>query len=248
MTTPRIAVILTDAARRIQWVNEDFTHITGYTFLEVVGKKPSLLQGPKSEREAIQRIRKGLEDRVAFTDTITNYRKNGEEYPCKLVIHPIFDVNQQLTNFIAFEVDESAVPEETQISLLQLPDKYQSSSLKGTEEIKLYVQLQQLLKSEKLYLNPTLSLREVAARLHSNTKYLSQAVNHQAGCNFQQYLNTYRLEEVKTKMSQEAYDNMTLYAIALQCGFKNKSTFHKVFKQLTGHTPKSYLKTVKRKV
>jgi len=240
--TPHIAVILTNAERNILWVNDDFTTITGYTLGEVMGKKPSILQGPKSEQDAIQRIRKGLESQMVFKDTITNYRKNGEEYPCRLIIHPIFDQNHSLTNFIAFEVDGSVVEEDIDISLFNLEEKYQSSSLRGTDEIKLYLQLKEYLKQEKAYLDPNLSLREVADQLATNTKYLSQVVNHQANCNFQYFLNTYRVDEAKVKIVDDEYNNLTLYGIALQCGFKNKSTFYKVFKEITGHTPKSYLK------
>ena len=51
---PNIAVILTNAQKRILWVNDDFTHITGYSLPEVVGKSPGgILQGPKTEPEAV---------------------------------------------------------------------------------------------------------------------------------------------------------------------------------------------------
>jgi len=239
---PNIAVILTDADRKILWVNEDFTEITGYNLSEVVGKKPSLLQGPGTEREAISRIRRKLEHTVPFQDEITNYRKNGEPYLCKLVIHPVFDQNQQLTNFIAFEVDGNVVTDTRPIPLLQIHEKYSSSSLKGVEEMKLYFRLKTSIEKERLYLDPDLSLREVADKLHTNTKYLSQVVNHHAGCNFQHFINAYRIKEAKEKIISPQYQNLTLFGIALQCGFKNKSTFFKVFREISGQTPKEYIK------
>ncbi|MCB9287048.1 MAG: helix-turn-helix domain-containing protein [Lewinellaceae bacterium] len=240
---PNIAVILTDAERKILWVNDDFTQITGYTLTEVIGKKPSLLQGPGTEREAITRIRRNLEHEVAFREEITNYRKDGEAYLCKLVIHPVFNRNQQLTNFIAFEVDGDLVNELEDIPLLQLQEKYGSSSLKGVEEVKLFFRAKMLMEKEKLFLDPDLSLKDVADRLHTNTKYLSQVVNHHAGHNFQHFLNTYRVKEVKAKITADVFRNLTLFGIALQCGFKNKSTFYKVFKEIAGLTPKEYIKT-----
>lgn len=239
---PNIAVILTDASRRILWVNEDFTTITGYTLTEVIGKKPgSILQGPGTDREVIARIRKGLENQVPIKEEILNYRKNGEAYCCKLVIHPVFDQQQELTNFIAFEIDGNETDEAT-VPLLSLNEKYSSSSLKGAEEIKLYFRLKNLLDKEKLYLDPGLSLKDMADRLHTNTKYLSQVVNHHAGMNFQQFVNKYRIKDAKAKIASKEFNNLTLYGIALQCGFKNKSTFYKVFKEATGITPKEYLK------
>lgn len=240
---PNIAVILTDPQQRIIWVNDDFTAITGYSLGEAIGRIPGkILQGPKTEPEVIERIRKAIQQRIPFRDQLTNYRKNGEPYLCKLVIHPVFDRNQELTNYIAFEVDGSLVSAEQEIPLMNLNEKYRSSSLRSIDEIKLYDQLKQLLETDKLYLNAELSLKTVADLLNTNTKYLSQVVNHQAGMNFQQFINLYRVNEAKHKIVKDSFSNLTLYGIALQCGFKNKSTFYKVFKEVTGYTPKDFVR------
>lgn len=240
---PNIGVILTDPNQRILWVNEDFTTITGYSLGEAIGRVPGkILQGPATNPEAIERIRKGLQQRTPLQDELVNYRKNGEPYLCKLVIHPIFDRNQELINFIAFEVDGDKVKDEVVIPLLNLNEKYRSSSLRSIDEVKLYNQLKQLMEANRLYLDPELNLKKVADLLHTNTKYLSQVVNHQAGVNFQQFTNLYRVEEAKNKIVKESLSNLTLYGIALQCGFKNKSTFYKVFKEVTGFTPKEFVR------
>lgn len=237
-----IAVILTDARRKILWVNEDFTKITGYSFDEAVGKSPgAILQGPASEADVIERIRKGLDSMTSLKESITNYRKSGKPYLCKLVIHPVFDDANQLVNFIAFEVDGDQVEHEEQIPMLRLDKKYQSSSLRGLEEMRLYGRLKHLLEEEELFLDPNLSLKSLADRLDTNTKYLSQVVNHCSGQNFQQFINAYRVAEVKSKLEANEHEHLTLYGLAQQCGFKNKSTFYKVFKDQTGHTPKTFL-------
>jgi PAS domain S-box-containing protein len=245
---PTIAVIVTDPNRKILWVNDGFTAITGYTLSEVLGKKPSILQGPGTEQEVIQRIRKGLESQAVFKEVITNYRKNGESYPCKLVIHPIFNEARQLTNYIAFEVDGDQVSNEEELPMLQVSEKYSTSSLKGVEEMQLFFRLKSLMEAEQKYLNPNLTLKSVSDQLSTNTKYLSQVVNHHAGTNFQRFVNSFRIEAVKQKIADEQYRNLTLFGIALQCGFKNKSTFYKVFKEETGITPREYLKNHNGKV
>ena len=242
----RVAVILTDDQRRIRWVNEDFTHITGYTLPEVIGKKPSLLQGPETEKDTVRRMRRSLEAQVPFKDSVTNYRKNGEKYECKLVIHPVFDDNQNLSNFVAFEVDGGEVPDDTQITALQLTEKYRTSSLRGDESIMLFRKLEELFEKEKPYLDSKINLRDLADQLKTNTKYLSQVVNFHAKTNLQQFINRYRVEEAKRKMLSEDYGNLTLYGIAMQCGFKNKSTFYKVFKQLTDTTPMNFIRQAAR--
>lgn len=239
---PHIAVILTDASKRILWVNEDFTHITGYAVSEVIGKKPgALLQGPATEQDVVQRIRKSLDQKNPLREVITNYRKNGEAYLCKLVIHPIFDNNRELINFIAFEIDATQAPTDADIPLLNFPDKYRTSSLKGLDEVRLYEKLKETVEHHRLYLDPQLTLKRMADKLATNTKYLSQVVNHQTGLNFQQFINQYRVEEAKKKITDEHFHNLTLYGIALQCGFKNKSTFYKVFKEVTHLTPKEFI-------
>jgi len=239
---PLIAVIVTDSNRRIQWVNQDFTEITGYNQWEAVGRKPgSLLQGPESEPEAVLRIRKGLEAMIPFKDQITNYRKNGEKYQCRLVVYPIFNDEKTLTNFIAFEIDAD-VTDDIHLTLLSLKEKYQSSSLKGPEAAKLYFDLKELLEQETLYLDPNLNLKLLADRLKTNTKYLSQVVNFHYGDNLQVFINSYRVKEARLRMLDEENKNLTLFGIAMLCGFKNKSTFYKVFKQHCNQTPMEFLK------
>ncbi len=245
--TPNISVILTDAMRRIIWVNEDFTAITGYSLAEVVGKKPSLLQGPETEEISVRKIRHCLDAGVSIREQITNYRKNGEKYICKLIVHPIYGMDKKLTNFIAFEVDGSKVKDETILPHFALTNnKYLTSSLRGVEEAKLFSRLKHILEGRQLYLEPKLSLKKVADELSTNTKYLSQVVNHQTGMNFQTFINTYRIDEAKKMMTSGDFDNLTFYGIALQCGFKNKSTFYKVFKEIAGNTPKEFTKNFEK--
>ena len=241
---PNIAVILTDPNQKIIWVNEDFTSITGYSLGEAIGRIPGkILQGPKTEPAVVARIRKALQLKVPLKEQLVNYRKNGEEYVCKLVIHPVFNRNNDLINFIAFEVEGDGDLDDETIPLLNLSEKYRSSSLRGIDEIKLYNQLKKLMEVDKLYLSADLTLKTLADLLDTNTKYLSQVVNHQAGLNFQQFVNYYRVDEAKRKIITDSLSNLTLYGIALQCGFKNKSTFYKVFKELTGFTPKDFVKS-----
>jgi len=236
-----LGVILTDAQRKILWVNDDFTVITGYSLSEVIGQKPSLLQGRDTNPESIKRLRKALEAQVPFKDEIINYRKNGEEYLCKLVIHPIFNDDKQLVNFIAFEIDGNQTDEKL-VPLMNLEERYRTSSLRGEEGALLFYRLKKLIVEEELFLNPNLSLKILADRLNTNTKYLSQVVNFHSGQNLQVFINQFRISEAKSKMLDSNFANLTLYGVAMKCGFKNKSTFYKVFKQQTGLTPLEFIK------
>lgn len=240
---PYIAVVLTDAQKQILWVNNDFTAITGYTLGEVVGHKPGrLLQGQDTDPADIARISRALKTQAPFQDEILNYRKNGEPYRCRLAIHPIFNTAQEVSHYLAFEVDGDQVSEaDLEMPLLDLEQKYHSSSLKGQEEIQLFLKLKRYLEKDQPYLDPDLTLKDTADHLHTNTKYLSQVVNHLSNHNFQFFINTFRVHDAKSKLLDPAYRHLTLYGTALQCGFKNKSTFYKVFKEVTRMTPREFI-------
>lgn len=243
-----IAVIVTDANRRIQWVNDGFLQITGYSFQEVLGRKPGdLLQGPLSEPEVVKRIRRGLDGHIPLVEEITNYRKNGEAYICRLVIHPIFDQEHNLTNFIAIEADKGELNGDELPPILQLKNKYLSSSLKGSDGDSMFNALKRMMEEERLYRDPGLSLKTLAVRLNTNTKYLSQVVNVHFGGNLQVFLNHYRVEEAKSRLLDEELSGLTLYGVAMQCGFRNKSTFYKAFRHATGLTPLEFVRDHKKK-
>jgi PAS domain S-box-containing protein len=236
-----IGVVLTDADRKIKWVNHDFEVMTGYSLLELIGKKPSLLQGKESDQSVIQNLKQSLDKKISIKDEITNYRKDGTSYKCRFVIHPIFDDKGIHTNYIAFEVDSSTT-DDTNLPLLQLREKYSTSSLKDVDQTNLYARLTALMQQEQLYMNPDLALKDLANRLHTNTRYLSQVINTLTDFNLQHFINMFRIEEAKRKFRSQEYSNYTLFGIGQKCGFKNKSTFYKVFKDITGLTPKDYIK------
>ena len=100
------AVIITDANGLILWVNQGFSDITGYTLEEVKGKKPgSFLQGKDTDPATVQRIREYLQQRVPFRENILNYDKKGTPYWIQLNVTPVFNEKNELTNFIAFELN-----------------------------------------------------------------------------------------------------------------------------------------------
>ena len=100
------AVVMTDPERRITWVNEAFTTITGYTFDEVRGRVPGhVLQCDESDPATIERIRDGLRSRRAVRETIFNRAKDGRGYWLTLDIHPVHDDQGELTGFLAVESD-----------------------------------------------------------------------------------------------------------------------------------------------
>lgn len=100
------AVILTDAAGRVEWVNDAFTRITGYTLDETRGRKPGeVLQGPETDPATIARIRAQLARGESFREEILNYRKNGSTYWLDMAIEPVGFKHGVPTGFMAIEAD-----------------------------------------------------------------------------------------------------------------------------------------------
>ncbi len=232
-----VSVVITDNQRVVIWVNEQFTKMTGYSLEEVRGMKPSLLQGRNTERPAVARIKEALNKKIRFHDRITNYRKNGEEYTCALTIHPIFDLDGDLSNFVAFEVDNNFVqPENEPLMGINTPKK--KSSLTSSEELIMYFKLLDLFRSKKLYLDNNLNQHKVADLMETNVKYLSQVINNQTEKNFKYFVNQFRVQEFEYLLSSQTMTNYTLFSIGECCGFKNKSTFYNVVLNHTGKTPK----------
>ena len=103
-----------------------------------------------------------------------------------------------------------------------------------------YEKLLRLIEEEKLFKNPELSMTLLAAKMQLSNGYLSQIINQKEGKNFFEFINTYRVEEVKKNLGDPAFDHFSILGIALEAGFKSKSTFNAVFKKMTGQTPSAY--------
>lgn len=98
------------------------------------------------------------------------------------------------------------------------------------------------LENHKLYLNQELTLRLLAQQLQVNEKRLSAWINQYTENNFYHLINQYRVAEFKRQLSAPENQNFSLLGIAQNAGFRNKSTFYKVFKELEGITPNDYKK------
>lgn len=103
-------VVLTDAERRIEWVNEAFTRITGYGLAEVVGRRPgALLQFDGTDPRTVQRLRAALDAGRGVQAEILNRGKSGREYWLSLDIQPVRRPDGALDGFVAVQTDVTAL-------------------------------------------------------------------------------------------------------------------------------------------
>ncbi|MCF6366173.1 MAG: helix-turn-helix domain-containing protein [Bacteroidales bacterium] len=105
---------------------------------------------------------------------------------------------------------------------------------------KLIKKVKAFMLEEKPYLESKLSIKQLADMLSIQTYQLSGIINDYLHKNFFDFVNEYRVEEVKKQMQKNK--NYTLLAIAYDCGFNSKSSFNRIFKNLSGLTPSEYQK------
>ncbi|MEI6264857.1 MAG: helix-turn-helix domain-containing protein [Sphingobacteriia bacterium] len=103
-----------------------------------------------------------------------------------------------------------------------------------------YQELIQLIEKEKLFLDMDISMSSLAQKMQLSNGYLSQIINQQENLNFYDFINRFRVEEVKKRLIDPQFQHLSMYGLALDCGFKSKSTFNSVFKKMTGLTPSDF--------
>lgn len=101
-------------------------------------------------------------------------------------------------------------------------------------------QLAAYMDNENPWLDPDLTLSNLAEQLGLNAAQLSYLVNTGFEQNFNDFVNTYRVEEVKRKLALPDFQHLSLLGIAFESGFNSKATFNRAFKKLTGHAPSQY--------
>jgi PAS domain S-box-containing protein len=91
----------------VVFVNQSFTRITGYSNEDLVGRSPSVLQGPKTDRAVLDRLREDLAAGRMFHGVAVNYRKDGSEFLMEWKIAPVKDEREEITHFLAIQRDVS---------------------------------------------------------------------------------------------------------------------------------------------
>jgi AraC-like DNA-binding protein len=127
--------------------------------------------------------------------------------------------------------------------LVQIESEYKKSGLKQEIAIKKHHELLELMEKGKPYLNPKLTLSELAKTLSLSSNHLSQIINQYEHVNFHDFVNKYRVEEFIQRV--QSNKNFSLLAHALDSGFNSKSSFNNVFRKHKSVTPSQYISGLK---
>lgn len=122
------------------------------------------------------------------------------------------------------QIDESETPQATDI---------------GDRKPAFADELERLFSEERLWLNPRLTINDVAQALGTNRTYLSDYLNHRLGTTFYEYVNAYRIRAAAEQLLSPSC-TLTIEAVAESCGFNSVSTFRRVFIRRYGCTPNRY--------
>ena len=128
------------------------------------------------------------------------------------------------------------LPEIMDVSYELLPQTESDPSwMSGWQE-----KVSHVMETQKVYLEPELTLTELAKKLGTNASLLSKVINTSFGQSFNDYVNGFRVQEAIRLMADEQNQHLNLLGIAYEAGFNSKSTFNRAFKKVTSIIPKDY--------
>jgi AraC-like DNA-binding protein len=158
---------------------------------------------------------------IAFTIYLTSYR---------IIFRPQF---LQLTMKV----------EETIEKLTSGKTKYQRSGLKDADRMQLADALAKYMEEHKPYLDNSLSLQSLSEKIGISKNHLTEVLNTQFGQSFFDFINKYRVEEVKRMLVEKEFEHLSITGIGVEAGFRSKTAFLMNFKKFTGVRPAEYKKS-----
>lgn len=121
--------------------------------------------------------------------------------------------------------------------------RYSRSGMTDDLASRHFARLESLMEEQHLYRQSKLTLTDLSEAMALSPHNLTEVINTQAGKNFYDFVNGYRVDEVKTRLLDSSNDHLTILAVGLEAGFNSKSSFNAVFKRHTGQTPSQFRKT-----
>lgn len=142
---------------------------------------------------------------------------------------------------VFFERDLRVISDQTKENQLI---KYKSTGLTKEDSEVLNSKLIEFMQKEKPYLESEITINDLAKQLETTVHKLSQVINEVHRRNFFDFINLYRIGEVKKLLNDSAAEDLKIESIAYDCGFSSKSSFYAIFKKHTHLTPTEFRKRV----
>ena len=155
------------------------------------------------------------------------------------ITYSVFSILSYVTTWFALSKTTSIIPVQFIFkNKHRLVDVVQFNNVNGLKD-----KLHQIMIEQKPYLDENLGLYHLASMIGLSEKNLSVLLNHHMKISFYDFVNGYRIEEVKKQLANPEKSVYTIMGIAHDCGFKSKSSFNRIFKRLTQTSPNDYRRT-----
>ena len=162
----RMSMIITDPRQHdnpIVFANDAFLRLTGYERHEVMGKNCRFLQGPKTDKSAIAKLRAAIDERTDISFDILNYRKDGSAFWNALYISPVSNDRGELQFFFASQLDVSD-RKRSEHRITADKDRFERAVKERTSELEAALEAQ------------TTLLHEVDHRVKNNLQMISSLI------------------------------------------------------------------------
>lgn len=144
----------------------------------------------------------------------------------------ILKLQEQLTQYVDIVNEREDAPSV----------RYKNSTLRDDYKSELISAILEIMSDNKVFCDPEFSLNKLAEIVGSNSTYVSQIINDSFNKNFRSFINDYRIKEARRILSDQEYQKYSMESISMMVGFKSKSTFNLIFKEITGITPSFYVR------
>lgn len=128
-------------------------------------------------------------------------------------------------------------------TLRSVRQKYARAALAKTTACEISALIRDALEREQLYLRTDLNLGSLSAHLSLTRHLVSQVINEEMGTSFYGLVNGYRVAHAKDLMAEPAAP-LSIERLAAECGFNNRVTFNKAFKEFEGMSPSAYRQAI----
>jgi AraC-like DNA-binding protein len=180
-----------------------------------------------------------LDNMTNFGISVGNWANYTHEFivvVCTYYVSIAGYMQYQPSRLIFIEKKEVVNPESEPATPLQAISKMTEGDIQTWKS-----KILNLMQSEKLYLNPELSLTDMATKLNTHNPIISAILNNGFQKNFNDFVNEYRVTIFKEKVKDPQYQHMSLLGIAYECGFNSKSTFNRAVKKITNQMPSEFI-------
>lgn len=132
------------------------------------------------------------------------------------------------------------VPENVVLAAHDAKEKYINTQLSSKDILVHALTIQNVIETERLHLDPDLTLSSFSEILNLSPRVISQVINQHFGRNFSYFINEHRLTHAKHLLTSSTNTEKNISQVIYESGFNSKTRFYSLFKKLTNQSPKMY--------